>query len=478
MTEDRWRVSVSAGSIEAKYTAPFKEIPPGDEKESDEIPDLARNGLKTGSPLIVGYILKMFPRLSETFILNEILELERRGVHVVIFSMKKPNETIQQPHVADVKAPIYFIPPISGPAWMVHLFCHLRCIARTPFRYLRTLAFARSRGTESSWKKFLGAPYIACKARSLGVKHFHAHFAGAPTRQAKLASLISGIPFSFTAHARDLFWEGHQHGKNNKLKKRVRLASFAVTISEYNRIFIGSLNFKVPQSRVVTIHNGLDLSRWQFIRPNGRPLTTRGDVPPVVLAVARLVEKKGFHNLVEACKLLKEQGVLFRCVVAGEGPERERLETMIEEHDLKGCIHLIGSVSQDRLAEDLYTRAWVLVQPSVVAQDGDRDGIPMVVLESMAIGLPVVASDVAGMREVIQDGATGFLVPAGDTAGIASAVRRILEDDEMVRSIAWEGRRLIEKRFNLRQNVESLIQLMEKSARGKALQSEEKIRKK
>ena len=102
----------------------------------------------------------------------------------------------------------------------------------------------------------------------------------------------------------------------------------------------------------------------------------------------------------------------------------------------------------------------------------------MVVLESMAIGLPVVASDVAGMREVIQDGATGFLVPAGDTAGIASAVRRILEDDEMVRSIAWEGRRLIEKRFNLRQNVESLIQLMEKSARGKALQSEEKIRKK
>ncbi len=429
-----------------------------------------------GRPLVVGYVLKMFPRFSETFILNEILELERRGVKVAVFSIKSPNEIARQPNSARVQAPVYILPPLAGRHLWTHAGCHATCFLRSPLRYLRTLAFAVGRGSPAAHRKFLTAPYIVRQARRLGVEHFHAHFASGPARQAKFASMLSGIPFSFTAHAKDLFWVGHQHGRNNKLKKRVRLAAFVVLISEYNRRFVEELGFKVPRRRLVTLYNGLDLGQWTFARPAGLPVASAANGTPLIAAVGRLVEKKGFETLIEACELLRRDGVRVRCVIAGEGERRESLESLIRHHGLHDRVALPGVFDQARLAEDLYLRAALLVAPSVACKDGDQDGIPTVILEAMAVGLPVIATPVSGIGEAITAGETGLLVPPGDARALAAQIRAALDDREGLGRLALGARRHVEMRFDLRQNAKILIHLMTSAARGTPRWSDEKMR--
>jgi len=414
------------------------------------------------------YLLKKFPRLSETFILNEIMELERNDVKVIIFSLKQPNEEYVQPAASAVQAQIHVLP--DGWRRMTSLLpAHAVCLFQSPLRYLRTLYFVMGRKTPTAWRKFLAAPYIVRLARRSGVGHFHAHFASGPARQAKLASMLSGIPFSFTAHAKDLFWSGHQHGKNNKLKKRVRMASFVIAISDYNREFIHSLNFKVPRKRVVTLHNGLDLREWRFLRPDGRPSPLNGPSnPPLLLGVGRLVPKKGFHVLIEACGLLREQGRPFRCAIAGEGPGRNDLTEQIRALKLEEYVELLGAVPQDRLKADVYPRASILVQPSIIAADGDQDGIPTVIIEALAVGLPVVSTPISGIAETVIDGETGLLVRPGYARGLANAVVMLLDEPVLAARVAGGGRRLVERRFDLRNNVRVLVHLFETAAGGMA----------
>ena len=427
-------------------------------------------------PLTVGYVLKMFPRFSETFILNEILALEKRGVKVIVFSMKEPDETIRQSALAQFQGSAQVILPLAWRHFATHAACHLSCCFRSPRRYFSTMIFVLRRRTRPAWDKFLQAPYIVREARAAGVEHFHAHFASGPARQAKLASFLSGIPFSFTAHAKDLFWTGHQHGKNNKLKKRLRSADFVVAISEYNRRFIESLDFKVPHRRVVTIYNGLDLSKWALLRPDGRP-ASRGGLP-LLLAVGRLVPKKGFHVLVEACGLLKAAGERFDCVIVGAGPEGGTLRRAIEQAGLEDCVHLPGAITQDRLLADYFPRAALLVQPSVVSADGDQDGIPMVILEAMAVGLPVVSTAVSGIAEAVIHETTGLLVAPGDARGLAESMRRILRDPKLAGRLAAGGRAHIETHFDLKNSARLLHHLMEVSARGAVRWSNDKLRSK
>jgi glycosyltransferase involved in cell wall biosynthesis len=427
-------------------------------------------------PLTVGYILKMFPRFSETFILNEILELERRGLRIVVFSMKTPNETLRQPRVRQVRAPIWVIPSFRGSQLWPHIISHLGCLLRFPKRYITTLLFVWKRRTRAAWSKFFFAPYIVRQARAAGVEHFHAHFASGPARQAKLASLLSGIPFSFTAHAKDLFWDGHQHGNNHKLKKRVRLASFVVTISEYNRTFVEGLNFTVPRRRLITVYNGLDLDRWPLLRPDGLPRNGSPGARPLIIAVGRLVPKKGFPVLVEACSILATQMHDFTCVIAGDGPEKEHLRALVRRYGLKDRVLLPGSIPQDRLVTEFLTRASLLVQPSVVAADGDQDGIPTVILEALASGLPVVATAVSGIGEAVSDGETGLLVHPGDPTALAAAMRAVLADPSLAARLATGGRRLAETRFNLKNNAKVLIHLMDHAAHGTLLWSQAKLR--
>jgi len=416
----------------------------------------------TARPLTVGYVVKVFPRFSETFILNEILELERIGTRVVVFSMKQPTESIRQPGVDRVRARVVVLSE-RGTSAIDLAWSHLWCALRSPARYLRTLAYVRARGTESARIKFLHAAILARIATRHGVEHLHAHFASGPARQAKFASMLSGIPFSFTAHAKDLYWSGHRHHQGNKLKHRIRRASVVVAISEHNRHFMESMGFHVPRGRIVTIYNGLDLSTWPLRRPGGRPALA--SETPLVLAVGRLVEKKGFDVLVEAISILAARGIPLRCWIAGEGPERERLGGLVLERNLESRVEFLGATPQDRLAADLYRRAHVLAQPSIVASDGDQDGIPTVILEAMSVGLPVVATPVSGIPEAVVDGETGLLAPAGNAVALADALSLVLADDALAARLALGARRLIEERFSLRENAQHFVRLLRRPAK-------------
>jgi glycosyltransferase involved in cell wall biosynthesis len=419
----------------------------------------------------------MFPRFSETFILNEILELEHRGVKVVAFSLKEPDEALRQPAFERVRARIFLVPRLGWKTFHRFLAAHLSCLLSCPLRYLHTLDFTRRRGTRAAWSKFGKAPIILHLARRHGVEHFHAHFASGPARQAKLISMLSGIPFSFTAHAKDLFWEGHQHGKNNKLKKRVRMASFVVVISDFNRRFIESLPFRVPRRRLINLYNGLDLDSWTFDRPDGLPRDAGGS-PPLILAVGRLVPKKGFDVLVEACRLLREEGRDFHCRIYGEGPEGKALRRQVAEAGLLDCVDLPGPAPQDELRGRHFPRAALLAQPSVIAEDGDQDGIPTVILEALAFGLPVVSTPVSGIEEAVVDGVTGLIAEAGNARSLAKGMARLLDRPELRGQLARGGRDLMELRFDLKKNVKTLIHLYEFSARGKVRWSTDKLRDK
>ena len=431
-----------------------------------------RWGWKSLEPLRIGYVLKVFPRFSETFILNEILEVERAGVSVVVFAMKPPPETIRQSAVARARAPVIVLSERAASMRRLAV-SHLECMLRAPIRYARTLSFATSRRSQTARTMFLQAAILARDARRRGITHLHAHFANAPARQAKFASMLSGIPYSFTAHAKDLYWSGNAHGENLKLKHRVQRAAFVVTISERNRRFVESLGFRIRSGQIATIYNGVDTEAWPFHRTRGRPVlrtaTSRSGRPPdredpVILGVGRLVEKKGFDVLLRAAAILTARGVSFRCWIAGDGPERERLVGMIRTLRLEGAVQLLGPIRQDRLAAEFYVGAHVLAQPSVVAGDGDQDGIPSVILEAMTVGLPVVTTAVSGIPEAVEDGETGLLVPPGNPAALADALTRILADDALVERLASGARRRIEERFSLRQNVQQLIRAMRQSS--------------
>ena len=423
-------------------------------------------GWPSARPLTVGYVVKVFPRFSETFILNEILELERTGTRVVVFSMKQPTESIRQPGVDRVRAPVIVLSEHAASRTRLAA-SHLRCALLSPVRYLRTLAFVRGRGTESARTKFLHAAILARTATRLGVDHLHAHFASGPARQAKFASMLSGIPFSFTAHAKDLYWSGHRYRECHKLKHKIQRAALVVAISEYNRRFMETMGFEIPPGRIATIYNGLDLSAWPFRRPRGRPIV-RSEAP-VILAVGRLVEKKGFDILIEAASILKSRGIRFRCWIAGEGSERERLAGLVRDEKLEGRVELLGPVAQDRLAADLYSRAHVLAQPSIIASDGDQDGIPTVILEAMSVGLPVVATPVSGIPEAVVDGETGLLAQPGEPRALADALSRVLADDTLAERLALGARRLIEERFSLRKNAQHLVRLLRPPAHEREL---------
>lgn len=408
-----------------------------------------------------GYILKMFPRFSETFVVNEVVELERQGLDLQIFSMKRPSG-LRQEQASRVRAPIRLLPTLAGALRPATIGAHTRSFLRSPSRYLRALYFAVGRRDVRAMAKFAQAGVVADVARRAGIGHLHAHFASGPARVAKMASMISGIPFSFTAHAKDLYWEGHNHSESHKLKKRVKLARFVVTISRENQRYLEGLGFRVKEGRIRPIHIGLRLEEFPFRLPSELPRTPR----PLILAVGRLIEKKGFGILLDALDELRARGVRFRCVIAGEGPLRETLAASILAKRLEGSVILAGAVPLHRLRAHYYRRARVLAQPCVIAADGDRDGIPTVILEAMAMGVPVVSTAVSGIPEAIDDGRSGFLAQPGDAAALAERIALLLGDPSLADRIAREGRARVEEAFDLQRNAGALRKLILRSIHG------------
>lgn len=409
--------------------------------------------------LRVGYVLKRFPRLSETFVLNEMLELERQGVEVTVFALLRPSDEPRHELLGALKAKVHHL---SGGSALDGVL--VRCGTGTdPGKKQPITGLLPTTGHDfgplfagreiaETVQRHLQAAALAALARGSGLDHLHAHFATDATTVTLLAARLVGLPFSFTAHARDI-WRTYTDPATDTAARRLKIAeaAFVATVSEHNAAHLRGLAAPADRGRIRRLYNGVDLARFH------PPATPRE--PDLFLAVGRLIDKKGFADLAEAAARLRDQGHRFRCLLVGEGPQRGALEAAIAARGLGEELRLLGALPQEAVL-DLMRRATAFVLPCRIVDDGDRDGLPTVLLEALASGLPAISTAVAGIPEIIEDGRTGLLVPERDPAALAAAMRRILDPGPR-RELAAQGRAKAEAAFDLARNVAVLRQWFE-----------------
>jgi len=421
----------------------------------------------------VAYILKGFPRLSETFITNEICRLEDLGMRLRLFSIKAGDQGKIHDAVSTIRAPLEYLPIVSSLsgsglfAWLrqnLQLFKspHLYVLRRRPLKYLATLMQAlamtlKYRSEESGRprkvfvKEFLQAGSIAAKLiDDATVRHLHGHFCHGATTVTWFASRLTGIPFSFTAHAKDIYVRDLNPG--NLLEKKLQAASFVATCTHANELH---LKTRRPDcNSVYTIYHGLDTSFFCPADKKQRPLDT-----PVIISVGRFVEKKGFTVLVDACERLRREGRKFRCMIIGErGDQFDTIRHQIDELDLASHVTLKSAVTQQELKR-LYQQASLFALPCQVLDSGDRDGIPNVMAEAMASKLPVVSTSISGIPELVDNGVEGFLVPQRDSTALATAIGQLLENPQLRLRMGNNARQRICRCFDSRKTTVALRNL-------------------
>jgi glycosyltransferase involved in cell wall biosynthesis len=391
----------------------------------------------------------MFPRLSETFIRNEIQELERQNVPLRIFSLKRPAES----KADTVRSPVIYLPDRVYREPIRVARAQLGVLRRYPAGYFRTLAHVLGgrelRSLPRGLRRFC---QTCCLIHELnGVRHLHAHFASDPTRLASWARMICGISFSVSTHAKDLFQDARVRSPG--LHYKLNAARFVVANSRFSASsLVAALpGHESPARKVITIYNGIDLT--VFTRRQLEP------TEPLILSVGRLIEKKGFPQLISACGRLAQKGVEFRCEIIGSGPLKPALQEEILRLGLKDVVRLRGERPHAEL-RPLYERALVFALPCIVAANGDRDILPNVLKEAMAVGVPVVTTQLDGIEELVTHGRSGLLVPPGDTEALASALEVLLEYAPLRQQLATEARQVIEARFNVRKNFAQLRDLL------------------
>jgi glycosyltransferase involved in cell wall biosynthesis len=359
--------------------------------------------------LRVGYVLKRFPRLSQTFVLNEIAELRRQGVEVTVVARHSPGDGERRPD------------DVPG----------------VPVHYLD------ARGTD-----------VVASLHDAGVEHLHAHFASwAATTALHLAAEL-GVTYSFTAHARDV---DQQTVDRAGLAATTQSAAFVVTVSEKDRRFLNEVLAAEGRSgRVLRLYNGVELAGLQPSREQ--------PVPGRIVSVGRLASTNGLSHLVEACHEVKAAGSAFECIIAGEGDEREALERQVATAGLERDVLLPGARSHQETL-DLLRSATMCVLPWVTAPDGDREALPTVLLEALALGVPVVSTTVSGVSEIVQHGDSGLLVPPADTAALTAAIETMLSSPALRERFALAATMRAHADFNLVTNVTSLKGLFWSAAR-------------
>ena len=400
----------------------------------------------------VAYLLKRYPRLSETFILHEILELERQGMDLRLYSLLNPAEEIVQADVARVRAPVRYLPAGRG-AIVPFLRAHLSLLRRDPRRYLGVAVYlAQRRRSRAALKHFARAGWLTLELERDGVTHLHAHFAHGPASVAHFVHLLTELPYSVTAHAKDIYTS-----PPDLLAVKLRAARFVVTCTGYNARYLAGVVGNGAAWRIHRIYHGLDLRL--FSPGDGAPPVDGPDTTPLVLAVGRLVEKKGFPDLIAAVRLLVDRGYDVRLRIVGGGALRDVLRRQIIDAGLEDRATLLGPRPQEQLIA-LYRAATIVALPSVVTENGDRDGIPNVLVEAMRLGVPVVSTAVSGIPELVIEGETGLLVPPGDPPALAAALARLLDDTTLRGRLVAGGARHVRREFDLAANTARLKALL------------------
>lgn len=403
--------------------------------------------------LKLAYLMSRFPKITETFVLYEILELARRGLEVDVFPLLRERQAVVHPEAMEVVERAHYQPFVSPGI----VAANMTEAIRAPSRYIATMA-ELLRGTWGNTNFFLGALAYLPKAvrfarqmRTARTTHVHAHFANHPALVALAVHRLTGIPFSFTAHGSDI------HVRQQFLEAKIAAAAFVVTISDYNKRFMVEHCGGRYGDKIHVIRCGVDPDVFQPLAEFGSQETLR------MVCVASYEEVKGHRYLIAACEQLRSQGCNFVCDLVGNGPLQAEVEGSIAAAGLQDQVRMHGVLERADVAM-IVRDADVAVLPSVLTRRGDREGIPVVLMEAMASGLPVVASRLSGIPELVLDGRTGWLVEPGDSASLAAALHNASQDAAARREMGAAGRQYVLEKFNLRRNTATLIDLFEQRA--------------
>jgi predicted glycosyltransferase/glycosyltransferase involved in cell wall biosynthesis len=395
--------------------------------------------------LRVGYVLKKFPRLSETFILDELVALESAGVELSVMSTRAPDDEPRHAALDSLQAPVMQLTR-HRTVQLGDLITELRQRTHPGAADIAEQFLARLPPTARA--SVLGqALQVADQVEHRALGHLHAHFLTVAAHTAYLAHLVCGVPFSVTAHAKDIY----RHTVDPAVFAEVASAATAlVTVCEANQRHITDRLLGERQARIEVVYNGIPVDEMG----SSSEIRDRG----LVLAVGRLVEKKGFDVLIDAVRILHDSGTAVRCVIVGDGDQRGALAEQVDQSGLSGAVHLLGPLPRERVFE-LMQGAGVLAVPCVTGADGNRDALPTVVLEAMAWGLPVVATPVGGIGEMVRDGLEGRLVSERDPAGLAAALSEVIGDAASWRAMSEAGRRTVVERFDRRLAAARLVEV-------------------
>jgi glycosyltransferase involved in cell wall biosynthesis len=402
--------------------------------------------------LKVAYLLLWFPEPSQTFVLDEVNTLVRLGLEVRVYTLYGPRPAARLAGLAEVLAPVRHLGITALPALVRDLGRAGRPWGGQTGRFLRRVALRRWRtaetGGEALWAILAGV-HLAGVMTTDGIGHIHAPWATGPATAAWVAASLSGIPFSFSGRAHDLY------PPDGALADKLAAARFVRTNTRNNRRYL-SERFPQLAGKVVNVYNGVSLTPPAGLRPPPPP-------PFRLVALGRLVPKKGFPVLLAACRWLADQGLDFHLTLAGDGPQGAELRRLTGRYGLSDRVSLPGAVPHRDVVR-LLAESHLLVMPSIIAPSGDRDGIPNVILEALLCGVPVVATAVSGIPEVIRDGDTGWLAPPGDAEALGRSVLAALADPGEARRRAEAGRAFVIREFDSRKNYALLKALFEGAA--------------
>jgi glycosyltransferase involved in cell wall biosynthesis len=391
----------------------------------------------------VVYVIGTYPLLTTTFVDSEITVLRRWGMDVRVLAVRRPAPGV--PLSGDQRAlarTVTYLLPVT-PARL--LASHLYFLAGRPLRYARTLSYLLTRphpclrARVRTLLHFGEAVHAAYLVRERDFHELHAHFADRAATIALVVADLLGKPYSLSVHAgADVFVQPVL------LREKVARARHVVTCTRRNAEAVAAIAGRDVAGKITPVHHGVDVPRAPRTPPGG---------PPVILSVAQLKERKGLAVLVEACALLRDDRAPFRCRIVGDGPQRGELERLVAARSLGGLVTLCGPLGHDRVAAE-YARATVFALPCVRASDGDTDGIPNVIAEAMALGVPVVSTRLPAIRELVTDARDGLLVAPGDARALAGALRTLLARPALRAELGEAARGTIARTFELEASVE------------------------
>jgi glycosyltransferase involved in cell wall biosynthesis len=400
----------------------------------------------------IAYVVSWFPAITETFVLDELLELRAREADVEVLPLFGRRGGEVHAGFGALRDRTHYHRTAS---WEL-VAAQLHWLRRRPVPFLRAWVAALA-GNAPSRKLLLRTPAVLVKAALLArrieamrVPHVHAHFATHPALAAWLVRELTGIGYSFTAHAHDLYVD------RAMLAEKVRRADYVVTISEFNRRLIEEACGEAARGKVHVVRCGVDLAAFA-------PASRRPPRVPTFACVASLRPYKGHEVLLEAAALLSSGGLELRVVLVGDGERRRQIEARIARAGLGGVVSLRGALPHEEIPGVL-AEATALVLPSVTARDGQMEGIPVALMEAMAAGVPVVASRLSGIPELVRDGVSGLLVPERDPVALAAAMERLARDPALGARLAEGARRTVREDFDRARNVARLHALLSGAA--------------